>query len=715
MFRSLWTPFVSPRKTRLHHHRRAQQRYRNMPSVGTVEHLEDRTLLTNWFGLAESFLGDVYDHVTTVERGNETEEQQATHQSLIETASEMTGFSQSDVADVLDDIEKYWAKIEDRYGDLLDSIFGDNDPDDDDGSSESPENNAPTATDISDQVVTIQTDFSLDTSTAFDDEDTDDSLTYAATWDDSPTLPDWVNYDTSTGVISGTPGTDDTGTFNVGVTATDDSGESASTSFSLTVQSAPNVIIGDATYNEEDGAGNMTFDVSLDAASSERITLTLKTMEGTAQENVDYTGTTTQVTFEAGEVSKTITVPILSDNIAELDETFTVFVDSVDEGTVTDSSDTGTGTITNDDPVPLSLEIADDSILESNGLPLTNKATITLSGSTRPGATVTLAKDDDGVFDDGTVTADSEGNYQIEVTLSHTDDNQGLNHLMVRSTLGDASTTESIDIHYAIGTVVRIETSLGDFDVELFDDEAPKTVENFKSYFAAYAGSAIHRSIDGFVIQGGGFDYDSNTQSLAALTTNAPVENEFLAKNSNLRGTLSTALLSGDIDSFTSGFFINTVNNTFLDNVPHTVFGRVIGDGMDVVDAISGTQSINLNGVYDGTAFANVPLVNYTPFTETITGQVSIQAGSDVLTGVGTQFLSELQQSFGSVPGSAIRIGDQEFVVVSIVSDTELKLNEVHTTGASNVQAFVHGLPSEENLVLISQFDILLGNANNST
>ncbi|MEZ6046979.1 MAG: peptidylprolyl isomerase [Planctomycetaceae bacterium] len=191
-------------------------------------------------------------------------------------------------------------------------------------------------------------------------------------------------------------------------------------------------------------------------------------------------------------------------------------------------------------------------------------------------------------------------------------------------------------------------------------------------------------------------------------STNAPVENEFLSKNSNVRGTLSTALQSGNIDSFTSGWFINTVDNLFLDNVPHTVFGRVIGDGMDIVDAIVGSPSINLNGVYDGTAFANVPLVNYTTFTETLSGTVSIAAGSDVLTGVDTTFISQLQQTFGSVPGSAILIGGEEFVVRSIISDTELQLNKVHTAGASNVQAFVHGLPSEDNLVLISQFDILL-------
>ncbi|QDU79059.1 Peptidyl-prolyl cis-trans isomerase A precursor [Polystyrenella longa] len=712
MFLSVWLPFISPRKSRLGTQRRSQQLYRNAPSIGTVEHLEDRTLLTNFFGLEGGFLADVYDHISTVERGNETTEQQASHQSLIETASGLTGFSHSEVGSVLDDLEKYYSKIEARYGDVLRTIFGER-PDDDDGSSESPENTAPEAIDISDQVVTIQTDFSLDTSTAFEDADEDDTLTFEVTWDDAPTLPNWANFDTDTGILSGTPGTADLGQFTVGVTATDEAGESASTSFSLTVQVSPNVVIGDATYNEEDGAGNMTFDVSLDSAASERITLTLSTVDGTAVAGSDYTSTTTQVTFEAGEVSKTFSVPVLSDDVPELSESFTVVVDSVDEGTVADSSDTGTGTITNDDPVALSIEVDDDSVIESNNILVTNKPTVTIRGNTQPGSTVTVAKDNDGVFNDGTTNADADGNFQLEVPLSHTDANLGVNNLFVRSTLGEVSKTESLDIHYSIGTVVRIESNLGDFDIELLDDDAPKSVENFKSYFAAYAGSTIHRAIDGFIIQGGGFDFDATTQGLVSIPTNDPVENEFIAKNSNVRGTLSTALQSGNIDSFSSGWFINTVDNLFLDNVPHTVFGRVIGDGMDVVDAISNADSINLNGVYDGTAFATVPLVNYTPFTDSIDGLVSIVAGSTTLTGVNTQFLTQLQNSFGSIPGSAIRIAGEEFVVASVVSDTELRLNQAHTAGATNVEADIHALPSEENLVLISQFDILLASAAN--
>ncbi|MEZ6046980.1 MAG: putative Ig domain-containing protein [Planctomycetaceae bacterium] len=502
MFRPAWFPFKSARKPRFRTDRRAQQLYRNTPSVGTVEHLEDRTLLTNFFGLEGGFLADVYDHISTVERGNETEAQQTTHQSLIDTASDITGFSKSDVGDVLDELEKYYAKIEARYGDLLRTIFGER-PDDTD-ETESPENTAPTAEDISDQIVTIQTDFSLDTSTAFDDADEDDTLTYAVTWDDAPTLPDWVDFDTSTGLLEGTPGSGDEGTFTVGVTATDDDGESATTSFSLTVKTAPNVIIGDATFNEEDAPGNASFNVSLDAAASEKITITLSTVDGTATAGADYTATTTQVTFEIGETSKTVTVPVLADDIAELSETFTLKVDSVDEGTVADSSDTGTGTITNDDQLPLSVEVDDDSVVQSNNILVTNQPTILLRGNTQPGSTITVNTGSDLNFDDGTTTADSQGNFQIEVTLTHTDSNLGVNTILVRSTLGEVNTTETIDIHFSLGTVVRIETSLGNFDIELFDQDAPDTVDNFKSYFAAYAGSVIHRSIDGFVIQGVG-------------------------------------------------------------------------------------------------------------------------------------------------------------------------------------------------------------------
>jgi len=162
-------------------------------------------------------------------------------------------------------------------------------------------------------------------------------------------------------------------------------------------------------------------------------------------------------------------------------------------------------------------------------------------------------------------------------------------------------------------TVVEFQTVMGNFKVNLYDNDTPATVANFLAYVnsGAYSGTAIHRSMPNFVIQGGGFEYDIDL-TLDAIPTNPPVTNEPVF--SNVRGTIAMAKNAGDPNSATSQWFISLTNNSAnLDsqNSGFTVFGEVIFDdgvdGMDVVDAIAALQVFVFNAPFD-----NLPLQNYT-------------------------------------------------------------------------------------------------------
>jgi peptidyl-prolyl cis-trans isomerase A (cyclophilin A)/peptidyl-prolyl cis-trans isomerase B (cyclophilin B) len=133
---------------------------------------------------------------------------------------------------------------------------------------------------------------------------------------------------------------------------------------------------------------------------------------------------------------------------------------------------------------------------------------------------------------------------------------------------------------------VSLKTSMGEIVLELYPEKAPKSVENFLQYAknGHYNGTIFHRVIDGFMIQGGGFD-----KNMKQKPTRAPIENE--AKNGlkNEPYTLAMARTS-DPHSASAQFFINVKNNSFLDypgqdGWGYTVFGKVI-KGMDVVDKI---------------------------------------------------------------------------------------------------------------------------------
>ena len=136
---------------------------------------------------------------------------------------------------------------------------------------------------------------------------------------------------------------------------------------------------------------------------------------------------------------------------------------------------------------------------------------------------------------------------------------------------------------------VTMETSMGTISLELDDEKAPETVENFVGYAKAghYDGTIFHRVIDGFMIQGGGFTKDMNQKP-----TGEPIRNEAMNGLKNRRGTIAMARTMV-VDSATSQFFINLVDNDFLDfqsptpqGFGYAVFGQVV-DGMEVVDKIA--------------------------------------------------------------------------------------------------------------------------------
>jgi len=159
----------------------------------------------------------------------------------------------------------------------------------------------------------------------------------------------------------------------------------------------------------------------------------------------------------------------------------------------------------------------------------------------------------------------------------------------------------------ASADTVLIETPLGDIEIELLTEDAPKTVANFLAYIDSgkYTKSFMHRSIPGFVIQGGGFTFNGTNPS--GIIPFASVENEF--KVSNTRGTVAMAKLNNQPDSATSQWFINLADNSeSLDtqNGGFTVFARVIGNGMAVADAIAQLPIVN------GTSpFTDLPLIDY--------------------------------------------------------------------------------------------------------
>lgn len=149
--------------------------------------------------------------------------------------------------------------------------------------------------------------------------------------------------------------------------------------------------------------------------------------------------------------------------------------------------------------------------------------------------------------------------------------------------------------------MIRFTTNLGSFDLELDAKAAPKTVANFERYVKEgfYNGTLFHRVIDGFMIQGGGFE-----AGMQHKEGHAPIENEAMNGLKNDKYTIAMARMS-DPHSATSQFFINVSDNDFLNHtVPsgqgwgYAVFGRVV-KGFDVIDRIAKVKTGSSRGFQD--------------------------------------------------------------------------------------------------------------------
>lgn len=300
------------------------------------------------------------------------------------------------------------------------------------------------------------------------------------------------------------------------------------------------------------------------------------------------------------------------------------------------------GTVTNPTTPTLALAAASDSGVVGDNR--TNASTVTFNGSTTPGATLTL------LSTGATTTADATGAYSFAnvpltlgsntVTVRATNSTGGSSQAsqtitrntppvvgtaLANVTLNSTTSSQTLDLAGnftdadTTNSRVRLNTSSGPVNIELFDAQAPRTVANFMNYIndGKYTDTIFHRSVSNFVVQGGGFKYTGTPPSatLPGVVTDPAVQNEPDPTNrSNLRGTLAMAKLGGDPNSATSQFFFNLGNNASnLDNQNggFTVFGKLVGTAdQAVVDAMAAVPVSNQGG-----AFNEIPLRNYTGTT----------------------------------------------------------------------------------------------------
>jgi peptidyl-prolyl cis-trans isomerase A (cyclophilin A) len=182
-------------------------------------------------------------------------------------------------------------------------------------------------------------------------------------------------------------------------------------------------------------------------------------------------------------------------------------------------------------------------------------------------------------------------------------------------------------------TIIRFDTVMGSFDIQMFDSQMPRTVQNFVAYVNAdrYDGTVVHRNSDtsdpvlrDFVIQGGGYRlHDPNppnpnaTITFSNVTLNPAIADEpggGVVGPSNLRGTI--AMAKSGPNTVTSQWFINQGDNSFLDSPARSdggfsAFGMVLGNGMTVVDAIGDLPIPSNFGFSIGSPFNDIPLRNF--------------------------------------------------------------------------------------------------------
>lgn len=168
----------------------------------------------------------------------------------------------------------------------------------------------------------------------------------------------------------------------------------------------------------------------------------------------------------------------------------------------------------------------------------------------------------------------------------------------------------SIACLQAHATTVQFQTSLGDFEVNLYDDSTPATVANFLAYVnaGAYTNVMVHRSVPDFVVQAGGFTLTDNV--ISPVPTFDSVVNEPIF--SSVAGTIAMAKVGGNPNSATNQWFFSLKNNSqTLDaqNGGFTVFGEIVGNGLAIVQTIAGLPHA-ANTTTFGQNYPEAPLQN---------------------------------------------------------------------------------------------------------
>ncbi len=175
-----------------------------------------------------------------------------------------------------------------------------------------------------------------------------------------------------------------------------------------------------------------------------------------------------------------------------------------------------------------------------------------------------------------------------------------------------SSTEVDLTSHFDDADVLyRFDSVMGDIDVRMFPTATPGTVTNFQTYADAgdYDSSFIHRSVPDFIIQGGMATWSDDPAGASYIATHPPITNE--PGISNVRGTIAMAKLGDNPDSATCQWFFNVGDNSEnLDaqNGGFTVFGTVVGDGMDVVDAINALTTYDAGGAYTQLPLRSEPI-----------------------------------------------------------------------------------------------------------
>ncbi len=230
----------------------------------------------------------------------------------------------------------------------------------------------------------------------------------------------------------------------------------------------------------------------------------------------------------------------------------------------------------------------------------------------------------------------------------------------------------ALEAQSVIGPLVQFQTNLGNINVEMLPNTAPKTVANFLQYVNAgsYTNSIFHRSVVSgiYIIQGGGYQLVNNLP--VAIAQNAPIVDEFHV--SNIRGTLAMAQLSNQPNSATNEWFFNTQDNSAsLDtqgtNPGFAVFGQVAdAASLAVMDAIQAVPTYDLSGDPAwGSAFTNLPLQNYNgnPSQVTSANVVLVKAITQVISGPQPQIAANgviMASAYGgyqaAAPGTFIEI-----------------------------------------------------------